>query len=329
MTVAEARRGDAHPIAGLLVRRALLGIVTLVGVSIVVFAATQLLPGNAAYAVLGRVASAEQLHHIEAVLGLDKSATSQYWHWVTGVLQGNLGTSLVNGESVGHVIGDRAFNSAVLVVLAGVGATVLGVGLGMVAAIRRDGVFDRLTSGVALGLTALPEFVVGIALVLMFATNVLRILPAVSPIPPGQRPWADPSMLVLPTATLVLVTAPYIFRMTRGAAIEALESDYMEMALLRGVPWRKALARDVVPNVVPMVVQALGLSLLYLAGGIVVVETVFTYPGLGQGLVQAVSARDIPTIQAIVLLLATFYVVLNIVTDVLALMATPRRRFPR
>lgn len=322
-------RAGEDPVARLIAERVAYGFITLVAVSIVVFAATQLLPGNAAYAVLGRVGSQAQLHRIEAVLGLNKPITAQYWHWVTGMVGGNLGTSLVNGEPVGHLIGGRALNSAALVVLAGIIGTVVGVVLGVIAAVRRDKLVDRATSSLALGLTALPEFVVGIAVVLVFATNLLRVLPAVSPISPGQPPWADPTYLVLPTATLALVIIPYIFRMTRGAAIEALESEYMEMALLRGVPWRKVLVRDALPNMVPMVVQAIGLSLLYLAGGIVLVEVVFDYPGLGQGLVEAVSTRDIPTIQAIVLLLASFYVVLNILTDVIALLATPRRRFPK
>ena len=201
--------------------------------------------------------------------------------------------------------------------------------LGAIAALRKDGWFDHVTSVMSLAVTSLPEFVVAIVLIILFATVVLHLLPAVSPVAPGTYAWSQPRLLVLPVATLVIVIIPYIQRMMRAAMIEALESDYVEMARLKGVPeWQIVLAHAF-PNSIAPTIQVIGLSFLYLAGGIVIVEDVFNFPGIGQGLVNAVSDRDIPVIQFIVVVLATFYVFMNIVTDVIALLVSPRRRIAR
>lgn len=313
----------------MILRRALLGLLTLFLVSVLVFAATQVLPGNAATAVLQNTATPQRVHALEQQLHLNESAVSQYGRWISGVLAGHPGTSLANSQPVGSLVTTRIANSAALVVLAGVIGTIVGVGLGVIAAARRDGWLDSSLSVAALAVTALPEFVVAIGLVIVFSTVVLHLLPAVSVLAPGASPWAKPNLLILPTATLVLVIVPYIFRMTRAAMIEALESDYVEMARLKGMSRRRVLYFHALANAVPPAIQVVGLNLLYLAGGIVVVEYVFNYPGLGQALVAAVSDRDIPVIQLIVLLLAGFYVVVNICSDVLALIASPRRRLPR
>jgi peptide/nickel transport system permease protein len=324
----------------LVVERVAFGLVTLLAVSIIVFAATEVLPGNAAYAVLGHTATPASLHALEHQLGLNQPAVSQYWHWLTGILQGHLGTSLVAGgsglggggaasESVASLVGPRLVNSAFLVAVSGVIGTIVGIALGLWAALRRDKLTDHVLSVGLLTVAALPEFVVAILLVLVFASVVLHVLPGVSVLAPGQAPWQDLKLLVLPVATLVLVTVPYTFRMSRAATIEALESDYVEMARLKGLPTRRVLLRHALPNAVAPTIQVIGLNFLYLAGGIVVVEFVFDYPGIGQGLVNAVSDRDIPTIQFIVLMLATFYVFMNILTDVIALAASPRRRLAR
>jgi peptide/nickel transport system permease protein len=319
----------AHPIRRMVVERLLHGVVTLLLVSVVVFAATQLLPGNAAYAVLGHTATPTQLHALEHQMGIDRPASSQYWSWVTGMVHGDLGRSLTARIPVATLIGPRIVNSAALVVTAGVIGTVIGVVLGLWAAIRRDKPIDHVLSVIALGVTSLPEFVVGVGLIIALATNGVMWFPAVSPIPPGTEPWQEPAMLVLPTLTLVIVIVPYIFRMVRAASIEALESDYVEMARLKGLRSSAILLRHALPNAVPPAIQAIGLTMLYLAGGIVVVEVVFNYPGVGLGLYSAVVEKDIPTVQAVVMLLAAFYVVVNIATDVSALIASPRRRVPR
>jgi peptide/nickel transport system permease protein len=309
--------------------RIALGLLTLFAVSIVIFLATQALPGNAAYAVLGHSATPQRVKALEDQLHLNRSLPAQYGSWIGGVLGGNLGTSFATGKSVSSLVGPRLANSSVLVIGAGIVGTLLGGILGLIAAARRDRWFDHVASVIALTVTALPEFVVAIALVMVFAVNLLHVLPAVSVIPPGTSPLSQSSALWLPIATLALVIAPYMFRMMRGAMIEALESDYVEMAELKGISRRRVLLMHALPNALPPVVQVIGLNLLYLAGGIVVVEYVFNYPGIGAALVDAVSNRDIPTIQFIVLVLAAFYVFVNITTDVIALMASPRRRARR
>jgi peptide/nickel transport system permease protein len=257
------------------------------------------------------------------------SVPEQYWRWISGLLQGHLGESLASNRSVGSLVGPRIVNSAVLVILAGLFSTVIGIGLGVVAAARRDKWFDHIVSVSALAVTALPEFVIAIGLVILFSTVVFNLFPGVSIIPPGASPLSSPSALVLPVATLVAVTVPYLLRMTRAAMVDALASEYVEMARLKGLSNPTVLFVHALPNALPAIVQVVGLNLLYLAGGIVVVEYIFNYPGLGQGLVTAVSDRDIPVIQLTVLILAGFYVFVNIVSDVLALAVTPRRRLPR
>ncbi len=315
-----------HPVLRLVAVRVLTGVVTLWLVSVVVFAATQALPGNAAYAVLGRSATPARLHAYERLLHLNRPLIDQYGSWIGGVLGGHFGTSLANNESVSALIGPRVVNSAVLVALSGVISVLIAVTLGILTAAKRDTWFDHSASVVALAVIALPEFVVALALVILFAVLVLHALPAVSAIPPGSYPWQNLNELILPVATLVIVIGPYTFRITRGAMIDALESDHVEMARLKGLSSRRILLVHAFPSALPAVIQVIGLSLLYLAGGIVVVEYVFDYPGLGAALVDAVANRDIPTIQFLVLTLATFYVVVNIATDVIALLASPRRR---
>ncbi len=318
-----------HPLGALVVWRAALGIVTLFVVSIVIFLATEVLPGNAAYAVLGHTATPQRLHALEIQLHLNRGLFDQYWVWLSGLFTGKLGNSLANGDPVWGQVAPRLVNSAVLVFISGFVGSIVGVVLGAIAALRKDGWFDHITSVFSLAVTSLPEFVVAIALIILFATVVSHLLPAVSLLPPGTYAWDDPKLLILPAATLVIVIVPYIHRMMRAAMIEALESDYVEMARLKGVPqWRIVLVHAL-PNAIAPTIQVIGLNYLYLAGGIVIVEDVFNYPGIGQGLVNAVSDRDIPTIQVIVVILAAFYVFMNILTDVVALLATPRRRIVR
>jgi peptide/nickel transport system permease protein len=322
-------RSGQHPVASLVVTRVILGGVTLWIVSIVIFIATQVLPGNAATAMLGHSATPAQLQALEKQLHLNRSIFDQYMSWISGILSGHPGKSLVNGLPVWRLIGPSVVNSAVLVLVSGLIGTVIGITLGAIAALRKDSFLDHATSALALTVIALPEFVVAIALIIVFATVFWTVLPAVSNLPPGTHAWSEPRLLVLPVTTLVIVVVPYIFRMTRGATIEALSSEYVELARLKGLHERRILLNHALRNAVAPVVQVLGLTFLYLAGGIVVVEYVFAYPGIGQSLVSAVDNRDVPTIQLIVLLLAGFYVLINIISDVLALLATPRRRIPR
>jgi peptide/nickel transport system permease protein len=325
----QARWRDEHPILTLVGVRAAIGLLTLFVVSIVVFLATQVLPGNAAYAVLGHAATPQSVKALEIQLHLNRGLVDQYWLWVSGTLTGKLGDSLANAQPVWGQVSPRLINSAILVVAAGAIGAIIGIVGGCIAALRKDGWFDHISSVVLLADTSLPEFVVAIVLIILFATVVFHVLPAVAPLAPGMYGWSQPKPLVLPVATLVVVIVPYIHRMMRAAMIEALESDYVEMARLKGVPdWQVVLAHAL-PNSIAPTIQVIGLTFLYLAGGIVIVEDVFNYPGVGQGLVDAVSARDIPVIQFIVLVLAAFYVFMNIVTDVIALLVSPRRRIAR
>jgi peptide/nickel transport system permease protein len=322
---------QAHPVLFLLAQRATVGVFTLLAVSVLVFLATEVLPGNAAVAVLGRNAAADPvaLHRLEAALHLNRGLASQYWIWFSGLLSGHLGHSLANGQPVWGYVAPRLANSAVLMLVAGVAGAVTGVTLGAAAALRKDGWFDHVSAVTALAITALPEFVVAIGLIILLSTVVTHLLPAVSLLPPGTYAWSAPRLLILPALTLVIVIVPYIQRMMRAAMIEALESEYVEMARLKGVPAWRIVIRHALPNATAPVIQVIGLNFLYLAGGVVVVEYVFGFPGIGQGLVYAVDNRDIPVIQFTVVVLAAFYVLMNIVTDVIALLATPRHRIPR
>ncbi len=236
---------------------------------------------------------------------------------------------LVSGQPVGPVVATALGHSAILVVIAGVLSSVIGITLGVLAAAKRDSRLDHVMSVVALFFVALPEFVIAITLTILFSTLVWHIFPAVSFIPREVSVLQDPKILVLPVATLVLVTVPYLFRIVRGTMVEALQSEFVEMAVLKGVNGRRVLFVHALPTVLAPIAQVIALNLLYLAGGIVVVEYVFNYPGIGQLLIQSINARDITTVQWIVLLLATFYIVVNIIADVVALAVTPRRRLPR
>jgi peptide/nickel transport system permease protein len=321
-----AARLRTSPIARTLARRILLGAITLFLVSVIVFAATQVLPGDAARAVLGRTATPARLVALRLLLHLDRPAVSQYWIWLTGLLSGRPGTSLANGEPVWSLVEPRVLNSLFLLTVVAVVGVPLSLALGIVAALRRDRWFDHVSSTVSLAAAALPEFVIAVGLVILLATVVFHVLPPVSLVPPGTHVWSNPRNIVLPALTLMIAIVPYIYRMMRGSMIEALESEYVEMAKLKGVSQRSLLLLHAFPNAVAPTVQAVALTFAYLAGGVVVVEYVFGFPGIGQGLVNAVNARDIPVIQFTVVLLAGFYVVVNILADLIAVLVTPRLR---
>jgi peptide/nickel transport system permease protein len=315
-----------HPILRMIAVRLATGVVSVVVVSAIVYWATLVLPGNAASAILGQSATPERIAELTAKLHLDDPLLSRYWQWLTGAIRLDFGTSLANGQSVVGYMMPRLENSVVLVVVAAIVSTLLGLALGALAALRRDKPIDHALSVIALVASALPEFVVGVFVVLTFSVAIFHWFPAVSVLPPGVHAWERPAQLVLPVVTLVIVVTPYVFRMMRAATIEALNSEYVELATLKGVSRNRMLLRHAVPNAMAPTIQVIGLNLLYLAGGIVLVETVFNYQGLGLALVNAVNTRDVPVIQFIVVLLAVFYVLLNIATDLLVLLVSPRKR---
>jgi len=212
------------------------------------------------------------------------------------------------------------------VALAAVLSIPLAIAIGAWAAFRREKVFDQTSSNLLLLLAALPEFVVALVLVILFATTVFHVLPAISTVPPGSKPWNNWVALVLPTLTLVIAVAPYVSRIMRASMIEVLESDYVEMARLKGLPERTVLIRHALPNALGPVFQVIALNLAYLAGGIIVIEVVFNYSGIGGAVVEAVNNHDLPVVQALAMLIAAVYVVLNLAADVATILVTPRLR---
>jgi peptide/nickel transport system permease protein len=314
-------------IAGFVIRRLLLGLLVLGLVSVVVFAATQALPGDPARSILGRTATPASLKALREQLGLGGSVLSQYVDWITGLLHGDAGNSLAAQEPVSDLLGDKVVNSAFLVFLSGLISIPISIAIGSYAALKRDRSFDVTSSVTTLVFAALPEFVVGIALVVIFATNVFTgFLPAITIIPPGARPWNDMKAMILPTATLVLAVTPYVVRIMRASMIEVLESDYVEMARLKGLPERTVMIRHALPNALGPTFQVIAINLAYLAGGVIVVEYVFNYAGIGGALRDAVSTQDIPVVQALAMLIAAIYVVLNLMADIATILVTPRLR---
>jgi peptide/nickel transport system permease protein len=324
--VAVVNRFRPRGLWGFILRRLLLGLIVLILVSVLVFLATQALPTDPARAILGRSATPASLAALRRQLHLDRPVIEQYWTWVTGLLHGNLGTSLAAQEPVSTLLAPKLVNSAVLVALAAVLSIPLSIAIGAYAALKREKAFDQASSNLLLALAALPEFVVGLVLVILFATTVLHVLPAVSTIPPGSRPWNNWLALILPTLALVIAVAPYVARIMRASMIEVLESDYVEMARLKGLPERTVLIRHALPNALGPVFQVIALNLAYLAGGIIFIEVVFNYTGVGGAIAEAVVNHDLPVIQALAMLIAAVYVILNLLADVATILVTPKLR---
>jgi peptide/nickel transport system permease protein len=309
-----------------LLRRIGLGILTLWLVSLVVFAAVIALPGDAATAILGKEATPDRVAALREQLNLNDSVVSQYLQWLGGILTFDFGNSAATQQPVTELLNDRVANSAFLVFVASIIAIPLSIVIGVWMAMKRDRAVDNVTSTVTLVLAALPEFVIGICLVLIFATGLFHIFPAVSLMAPGERPWEDPQVVVLPAATLILAVVPYISRIMRGSTIEVLESEYVTMARLKGLPERQVIWRHAVPNAIVPAIQVAALQLAWMAGGVVVVEFVFQYPGIGAALVDAVANRDIVVVQTVTMLAATIYVFLNLAADLATIFVTPRLR---
>jgi peptide/nickel transport system permease protein len=310
----------------LLLRRVLLGLLTLWLVSLVLFALTQALPGDAARAILGREATPERLAALREQLHLGQSPVAQYLHWFGGVVHGDFGRSLADQQPVARLLGDRLVNSLVLMAAAALVSTLLGVSAGTWSALRRDRFADHATSVVTLVLAALPEFVIGIALVVLLSTTVFKLFPAVTLVTPGHAVWERPNVLVLPVLTMTLAVAPYITRMLRASMIEVLESEYVQMARLKGMPERVVILRHALPNALGPVAQVIALQLAWLAGGVVVIEYLFRYPGIGQALVDSVANRDVPMVQAIALVIAGIYVTVNLLADLVQVLGNAQLR---
>jgi peptide/nickel transport system permease protein len=313
-------------LAKLIARRLALGVLTLFLISLVVYAAVLALPGDAATAILGREATPDRVAALRDQLNLNDSVISQYLSWIGGVLTGSFGESAATQQPVSELLSDRVANTAFLVFVAAVVAVPLSIGIGVWTAMRRDRSVDHVVSTSTLVLAALPEFVIGIGLILLFATSLFHWFPAVSLLAPDEKAWSNPSVVVLPAATLVLAVTPYISRIMRGSMIEVLESEYVTMARLKGLAGRTVIWRHAVPNAIVPAIQVTALQLAWMAGGVVVVEFVFSYPGIGSAFIDAVDNRDMPVVQTITMLAAAIYVVLNLLADLATIAVTPRLR---
>lgn len=306
--------------------RSLLGLVTLLAVSVVIFAATNIIPGDAARAILGRAATDEAVAKLQAEMGLDRPLVMQFVSWLAGFVQLDFGTSLLTRGPVWDIIQPRLVNSLILLVVTSCIAIPLSLVLGVLMALKAGRAFDAIANAIIIMLAGIPEFVVGILLILVFSTHLLPILPPTSMLPVGKSLGDDPAILVLPVATLVAAILPYLARLVRGTLLDALSSEYVVTARLKGVRERDVIIRHALRNSLVPAIQASALSLGYILGGAVVVEFVFQYPGLGTALRDAISSRDLFVIQGVVLILAAGYVVFNLVADVLTILVTPRLR---
>ena len=309
-----------------LLRRLGLGLITLVLVSLLVFATTQALPGDAAQAMLGKEATPERLAALREQLHLTAPVWQQYALWIGGVLHGDLGRSLATEQPVWSLLRARIGNSAFLVLAAAAVAIPASILIGVAGAVRRDQAVDHFLSMGSLVLAALPDFVIGILLVMLFATQVFHVLPAVTMLDDGVPIWRQAAQVILPAATLDFAVVPYMARIMRASMIEVLESEYVQMARLKGMPPARVILRHALPNAMVPFIQVTALQLAWLAGGVVVVEFVFRYPGIGQALIDAVANRDLPVVQTLALLIGGVYVLLNTLADVATILLTPRLR---
>jgi peptide/nickel transport system permease protein len=320
-------------------RRIFFGVLTLWVVSIVVFGTTQAIPGNAARAQLGRMsADAAALHQLEHRLGLDRPVVQQYWSWFTGVLHGDFGVSLAASQGLTTATGSGAplkvttylgpllANSMFLVAIASVIVFPISILVGAYSAYRRDKLLDHTLSFTCLGLSALPEFVIALAVILILSTAVFHLFPAVSLIDQSTPVWDQLSKVVLPVLTLIIWEFPYMVRLVRSTMIEVLESDYVEMARLKGVRERKIVLHHALPNAIVPIVQVIAIQIAFMIGSIVVIEYIFGFPGVGQAMVSAVSNSDLPVVQAAALFIAAAYVLLNLLADIWTILISPRLR---
>jgi peptide/nickel transport system permease protein len=309
----------------LILRRLAVGVLIVWLVSIITFVMTQLLTGDAASRILER-ATPEEIAALRERLGLNAHPVRQYFTWLGGLVTGDLGDSLATQKPVTELLGQLLGNSLILMTAAALVSSPIAILAGTYSAMRRDRAADHATSALTLILAALPEFVVGIVLIMTFATGEWRIFPAVSIPETGIPLWQQPTLLALPTMTLAIAVAPPITRMMRASMIEVLESDYVQMARLKGVPERTVILRHALPNAIGPVAQVMALQLAWLAGGVVVVEYLFGFPGIGAALVDSVDNRDLPVVQAITMVIAAAYVVVNIVADLVGIMSNARLR---
>ena len=315
-------------IFGLILKRLLYGLLTLLVVSVLIFFAVELLPGDIAEAVLGMGATEETVAAMREQLGLDRPAPIRYFDWLSGAVTGDFGVSLVSGERVSEAITGRFMNTLFLAAYAAVIAVPLAIILGIIVALLRNTLFDRVANVLTLTSISSPEFFLGYILILYLAVKT-SYFPAIASLNSGMTFFELLHRAFLPALTLVLVVTAHMMRMTRAAIINLLASPYIEMARLKGVPPWKVIVHHALPNAWAPIINVVALNLAYLITGVVLVEVVFVYPGIGQLLVDAVAKRDFPIVQACCLIFAATFILLNLAADVGAILTNPRLRHPK
>lgn len=302
------------------------GLLVIFVITLIVFIATQALPSDPARVILGAEAPEETVQLLREQLGLTQPILVQYWHWLIQLFQGNFGRSIDSHVPVVQIIRNFFGNTIALSSLVIAITLPISVLLGVCLALRRDSKLDRIVVSTSIIFKAVPGFVLAIWLMMFFSTSVFHALPAASLLIPGQSPFTQIEFLILPVLTLSLSLIPYLMRLVRGSMIDALESDYVTAARMRGIPERRIIWRHVLPNALVPVVQGTALSIRVLLSGAIIVEVVFSYPGIGNALNAAIEIRDIPTIQTIVLLLTICVVIINLIADLLTTLLTPKIR---
>lgn len=309
----------------IVVTRLLLAIVTLVLVSAIVYSAVRLLPGDIAQQLLGQSATPENVAALRRQLGLDAPGYIAYFQWLAGIVAGDLGKSIATGRDIADIVGSRLRNTLFLAGATAIVAIPLGYLLGFLGALRRGSATDRATNIAGLAVISLPEYFVAYFLVMFFAVK-LGWLPALSRVSPSMGLLERLERIVLPSISLGLVIVAYIMRVVKSAILNVLGEDYVQMAIMKGNPRFRVVLVHALPNALPPIINVTAINLAYLVVGVVIVETVFTYPGLGQLLVDSVVKRDMPVVQLVCLIFASIYILVNATADILITMTNPRLR---
>lgn len=315
-------------VAEIVIKRLGLGLITLFVISVIIFGAVELLPGDIAQAVLGQGATPENLAALRKEMGLDRSAPVRYFDWLVGALQGDFGASMITKRSVAETIGGRFLNTLFLASYAAVIAVPVAIVLGIIVALLRNSIFDRVANVVTLTSISSPEFFLGYILVLYLAVKT-GMFPAIAKLDANMTFAERLDRTFLPALTMVLVVVAHMMRMTRAAIIALLSSPYIEMARVKGMPAWRVIVKHALPNAWAPIINVVALNLAYLITGVVLVEVVFVYPGIGQLLVDSVKKRDFTIVQACCLIFATTYILLNLTSDVLAILTNPRLRYKK
>lgn len=325
MAAATAPRSTLVGILPIMLRRIGSAIVTLFLVSAVIFTISGLLPGDAAQETLGQSATAEQVAALRHEMGLDRPAMTRYADWLGGIVRGDPGQSLVANMPVRDIVAERLPNSLMLAGLTALLAVPIALTIGIVSAVNRGRTIDRALNIVTLCAVAVPEFLIATVGVLIFSVKLLW-LPSIAMVS-EEASWSEfLRSLTLPVLTLAMVVIAQMARMTRAAVADQLDRPYVEMARLKGLSFRRIVLLHVLPNAVGPIVNAMALSLSYLIGGAIIVETIFNYPGLASLMVNAVTSRDMPLLQACAMIFCAAYLLLMLIADVVAIIANPRLR---